>query len=288
MFGVITDLGFPRLTHTSTAGLKFAAHVKELTPELPVLVQSSQSVESQYAEAGAPGCKFVCKTSPTLLQSLRDYFRDDLLFGLLKFQDGATGEQLGTVSNVSELARVWAELPLSSVGYRAPLAPLALVLRARGVRAREALPRVAVPAGLHRRHGQGAARPAAQLDPSEVRAHRKLASTVENVQTADATTPIVRLGSGSLGGKGRGFRFLHNLSEKINMTSIIPDVELAVSLRFILATSVFDDFMESNELVRPRSTRRATRRSRRSSRRRRCPRTRRAPSTPSSRLRQAR
>ena len=42
------------------------------------------------------------KTSETLLQSLREYLRDDLLFGPLKFQDGLTGEQIGSVSNVSE------------------------------------------------------------------------------------------------------------------------------------------------------------------------------------------
>ena len=40
---LIHDLGFPREgTHNATAGLKFAAHVKELSPELPVLVQTSQ------------------------------------------------------------------------------------------------------------------------------------------------------------------------------------------------------------------------------------------------------
>ena len=74
---------------------------------------------------------------------------------------------------------------------------------------------------------------------------------VENHTSADAATPIVRLGSGSLGGKGRGFRFLHSLSDKINLATVIPDLELVVPRCFILATSVFDEFMEQNALVAP-------------------------------------
>ena len=51
---------------------------------------------------------------------------------------------------------------------------------------------------------------------SETRAHRnKLASGVENAHSADAATNIARLGKGSLGGKGRGFRFLHSVSDKV-------------------------------------------------------------------------
>ena len=47
---------------------------------------------------------------------------------------------------------------------------------------------------------------------SETRAHRnKLASGVENAHSADGATNIARLGKGSLGGKGRGFRFLHSV-----------------------------------------------------------------------------
>ena len=225
MFGVITDLGFPRTACTrrrrpQVRRPRQGAHARAPRPRAVVA-----AVESQYAEAARSlGCKFVCKTSPTLLQSLRDYFRDDLLFGPLKFQDGVTGEQLGAVSNVSELAKTWAELPLSSVGYHARHSHLSRWFFARAefelakrFRASQ-YPQDFIDA-------TGRERPdwLRNWILSEVRAHRnKLASTVENVQAADATTPIVRLGSGSLGGKGRGFRFLHNLSDKINMSTRHP------------------------------------------------------------------
>jgi hypothetical protein len=65
------------------------------------------------------GLKYTCKNSPSLLQTVRDYIHEDLMFGPLKFQDGVTGKPLGQVANVTELLNVWAELPLTSVAYHA-------------------------------------------------------------------------------------------------------------------------------------------------------------------------
>ena len=87
---------------------------------------------------------------------------------------------------------------------------------------------------------------------SEVRAHRnKLASGVENFETAEADMPFTRLGSGSLGGKGRGFRFLHSVVESQNLSNIMPELSLVVPRCFVLATGVFDRFIEKNQLLLP-------------------------------------
>ena len=255
MFGVITDMGFPKDgVHVQTAGLQFIAYVKEQQPELPVLMQSASAEDTKEAGAArALGAKFVCKSSPTLLHSLRDYMRNDLGFGPLNFQDGTTGKQIGSVSTVTQLMKTWSELPLPSVAYHARKEHLSRWFFARAeFQLAKRFRASQYPQDFI--DDQGRERPdwLRTWILSEVRAHRnKLASTVENVQTADATTPIVRLGTGSLGGKGRGFRFLHKLSEKFNMSTVIPDLELVVPRCFILATSVFDEFMETNALIEP-------------------------------------
>ena len=47
-FGVITDLGFPKEgKHNPAAGLQLIAYIKEMQPELPVLMQTSQKEDSQ-------------------------------------------------------------------------------------------------------------------------------------------------------------------------------------------------------------------------------------------------
>ena len=75
---------------------------------------------------------------------------------------------------------------------------------------------------------------------SETRAHRnKLASGVENAHSADAATNIARLGKGSLGGKGRGFRFLHSVSDKYGLATLMPELKIVTPRCFILATEVY-------------------------------------------------
>ena len=254
IFGVITDLGFPKEgVHTANAGLRFAAHIKEIQPELPVLMQSQSLEDSAEADAARSlGLKFVCKQSPVLLQSLREFLVDDLMFGPLKFQD-SDGTPLGGASTVASLLKTYENLPLSAVSYHARHSHLSRWFFARAEFQLARRFRASnYPADFI--DGDGKERPdwLRNWILSEVRAHRnKLASTVENAQTADATTPIVRLGSGSLGGKGRGFRFLHTLSDKIAMGTVIPDMELIVPQCYILSTSVFDDFMERNALTAP-------------------------------------
>ena len=210
--------------HVNTAGLEFIAYVKEQHPEMPVLMQSASATDGPQANAArALGAKYVCKTEPTLLQSLREFMRDDLMFGPLNFQDGVTGKQIGSVSTVTELLNTWAKLPESSVAFHARHSHLSRWFFARAeFQLAKRFRASNYPQDFLDEHGRERPDWLRNWILSEVRAHRnKLASTVENVQTADATTPIVRLGTGSLGGKGRGFRFLHQLSEKFNMKTIV-------------------------------------------------------------------
>lgn len=71
------------------------------------------------------------------------------------------------------------------------------------------------------------------------------------MHSADASTTIVRLGKGSLGGKGRGFRFLHSIEDKYSLSTLLPELEMVVPRSFILATEVFDRFIEDNKLMVP-------------------------------------
>mgnify|MGYP002052632610 CR=1 FL=1 len=70
-------------------------------------------------------------------------------------------------------------------------------------------------------------------------------------EITDFDSSMVRYGKGALGGKGRGFRFLHNLSDKFNMSTVFPELELVVPRCFILATEVFDRFIADNKLMVP-------------------------------------
>ena len=75
-----------------SAGLSLLEEVKRHNAELPVLMQSSSPETSDAAvRAVEMGARYACKDSPSLLNTLREFMRDDLLIGPLKMQDGVTG-----------------------------------------------------------------------------------------------------------------------------------------------------------------------------------------------------
>jgi hypothetical protein len=59
---------------------------------------------------------------------------------------------------------------------------------------------------------------------------------------------IVRLGRGSLGGKGRGLAFMCNMMENIDMKALIPGINIRMPATAIIGAIEFDKFLESNDL----------------------------------------
>src|SRR5262245_39865718 len=91
VLGVISDIEFPAEGELSkTAGLEFARNVRELAPDVPILLQSS--TPQHATSAAAVGASFLLKGSPTLLSDLRDFMTDYFGFGEFVFRlpDGSS------------------------------------------------------------------------------------------------------------------------------------------------------------------------------------------------------
>lgn len=59
---------------------------------------------------------------------------------------------------------------------------------------------------------------------------------------------IVRLGRGSLGGKGRGLAFLSNFIENIYFKKLIKDINVSIPQTAIIGVDEYDNFIEKNNL----------------------------------------
>jgi hypothetical protein len=59
---------------------------------------------------------------------------------------------------------------------------------------------------------------------------------------------IVRMGKGSLGGKGRGIAFMCNFIENIDFKKLIPGLNIRIPPTAIIGSSEFDKFLENNNL----------------------------------------
>ncbi|MDP4185190.1 MAG: PEP/pyruvate-binding domain-containing protein, partial [Bacteroidota bacterium] len=59
---------------------------------------------------------------------------------------------------------------------------------------------------------------------------------------------ILRMGKGSLGGKGRGMAFLSHFVENIDFKKIIPNINIRIPATSIIGSQEFDKFIEINNL----------------------------------------
>jgi hypothetical protein len=59
---------------------------------------------------------------------------------------------------------------------------------------------------------------------------------------------VVRMGRGSLGGKGRGLAFMCNMMENIDMKALIPGINIRMPATAIIGAIEFDKFLETNDL----------------------------------------
>ncbi len=69
----------------------------------------------------------------------------------------------------------------------------------------------------------------------------------------DAMATFYRIGGGSLGGKARGLAFIESLLNQFPIDRHFPGVRIAVPSSVVVATEVFDRFMEENDLTDSRA-----------------------------------
>jgi hypothetical protein len=242
LLGIILDASFPKGGRLDkAAGRSFASFVKESRPELPIVIQSgSDNVDI----AGNLGLEFIDKRSRSLLQDLRVFMQNHLGFGdfLFKLPDGTI------VSKASDLRSLgWAiqAIPDESLLFHANNHHFSTWLRARvEFELADAIRAITS-------EGRSAEEVRADLLRA-LNSHRERTSAGVVAEFSpsnfEASNRFVRIGSGSLGGKGRGLAFVNSLFNTYSIEDRFPDVRIFVPPTAVLATSVFDKFMEMSRL----------------------------------------
>ena len=244
VLGVIVDAAFPREGRMDpTAGFRFAQVLKKRAPDLPVLMQSESRSAGMAASAGLP---FLDKNSPTLLADLRKFMQRDLGFGDFVFRqpDGAV------ISRAPDLRTLeWAIQAVPGEHLRSNVARSDfctwLIARTEFELAEATRNIVQQPAEDPEtlRH----------LLLAALRTYRGRSSAGVVVdyssRTFEGGAGVMRIGRGSLGGKGRGLAFVNALINRYRLEHRFPDVRIFVPPTAVLTTGVFDRFMESSGLL---------------------------------------
>jgi CheY-like chemotaxis protein len=247
VMGVISDIQFPREKGgevSPSAGLDLAQRIKEARPDIPILLQSSNPEFEKTAESVASG--FLLKGSPVMLDEIRQYLTNHSFFGDFVFRMGGNGEEVDRAGDLRSLLEKLETVPADSIGYHGARHDFSSWLRARGEFAlayrlrprqvsdyssledlREDLIRSI---GAYRREQSRST--VADYDP----------------EVLSYAGGIMRIGGGSIGGKGRGLAFATRLVDRFGLENRFPDVRIFVPPAVILGTDVFNEFLDGNGL----------------------------------------
>jgi CheY-like chemotaxis protein len=244
ILGVVSDVEFPREgSWSAEAGLEFARRVKELWPDVPVLLQSSRPENEPLALAA--GAEFLLKGSPLLLNGLRRFMLANFGFGDFQFRR-PDGSEVARVADLRSLEEALHRVPAESLAYHAERNHFSKWLKARTefALAHELRPHkvsdFATVEDLRRTLIRAIA---------DYRRERDQAVVADfDRDTFDASGDMYRIGGGSLGGKARGLAFMRRLLSESGLGRAFPGVAVRVPPAIVLATDVFDRFLDQNDL----------------------------------------
>jgi CheY-like chemotaxis protein len=243
--GVISDARFPREGESDPeAGLEFVRRVKAEDPDMPTLIQSTD--ETLAEKAHALGAAFLHKRSPRLLEEVRRFMQASLGFGDFVFLDPASGTEVARASDLAGMPKVLRTVPGESLRHHASRNHFSNWCMART--------EFALAARIRPKKVSDFA-DAEELRAYLVEAFSGLQSEARRGVVADFTprefeelTGFVRIGAGSMGGKGRGLGFINSLLSRQGSPAD-GDVRVFVPPAAAIGTDVFDEFLQSNGLA---------------------------------------
>ena len=244
IIGVFTDGKFPDPEDgRDTAGLKLVRYVRSRDLNLPILFQSKNLELKEEAEA--LGVRFLHKEDTQLYGRIADFMLEEMSFGdfIFKLPDGT---EVGRAANLRQLVEELSRAPIESVEYHATRNHFSHWLR---TRTEFSL------AAILRHLTIGDFESTEEIRDFILNSMRGHIDRVRNRSIRDNDSPhsdqgFLRIGRGSLGGKGRGLAFFFSRMPDLGLQDKFPDVEFIVPHSIVLATDLFEEFIEMNGLSR--------------------------------------
>ncbi|MCD4711177.1 MAG: pyruvate, phosphate dikinase, partial [Bacteroidales bacterium] len=242
---LISDVKFPKGEKMDdNAGFSLVAQVRDMIKGLPTVIQSSDIKNSR--RAFELKSTFINKNSETLLQDIRNFIMHHLGFGSFVYRDSG-GRKIAEAQSLKEFEKHISSIPSESLVYHGKRNHFSLWLMARG--------EIKIAKMIHPVKVTDFKTPVDFRNYLQhvIKKYRNESNTgkivnFEGLALLDESN-IVSLGSGALGGKGRGCAFINTLIYNLNFSEIIPEMNIRTPRTAIIGTDEFDIFMERNNLL---------------------------------------
>jgi len=259
ILGIISDVKIPRNGKLDTdAGHEFISYVKKSNPFVPTMLQSTDPDNRKKAEQ--IGTYFINKNSPNLIQDFNHFLLKHLGFGDFIFYVPKKEhnkkesdkihhlelEEITRASNLKEFENALQKIPLESIRYHTNRNDLSNWLMAR---CEFKLALKLRPQKVSDFKTLDEMRKYLVNVFNESRKERQLGvmSDFSN-QKFEFESSYTKIGSESLGGKGRGIAFIRTLLARYNFNQKYPNVKITVPSSVAIGTDEFDRFISINKL----------------------------------------
>ena len=226
------------------AGTDLIREVRCFSPDLPIVIQSSESEYSKIAYDLQ--AIFINKQSESLLPEIKSFINHQLGFGSYVFRDG-TGQKIAQARTLEEFTKQLDAIPEDSLIYHAKRNHYSLWLMARGeIRAAK----IIYPIKTTDFNSLDEYREHIKFIIRNYRNESLSGKIIDfNEKALSDESNIVRMGNGELGGKGRGLAFVNTLIYNLDFSNIIPGINICTPSTSIIGTDEYDVFLEQNYLL---------------------------------------
>lgn len=245
ILGVISDVSFKREgSKDSHAGLRLAKYIRNRSPYLPIIIESSD-IENSEKVHEFDGV-FLDKNSKKLPVDLGDAIMANFGFGDFIVRDPVTKQEIMRLKELKDMQKNIFNIPDEALFHHASTNDISRWLYSR------ALFPIAEVIKQHRFRSLDEAPAVKQLFFDLIVKYRKMKNrgvvAVFRKDRFDYYSNFARIGEGSLGGKGRGLAFIDSIIKKNPVCDNFSGVTISIPRTVVLCTDIFDEFMVSNGL----------------------------------------
>jgi len=244
LLGVISDIEFTQKgIKEQNAGFNLLRELRKTSADIPFLLQSSDITKKNTAMQLKTS--FLYKKSHTLLKELRDFILSSLGFGDFIFTD-ETGREYYRIHSLKDFEKGLKLIPQTSLSYHGERDHFSSWFSAHG---EFQIARRIKPVKTSDFHNLEEMRDFLIAQFQKVKEVRNRGKIIDfESGRLNQKEVIIRIGNGSLGGKGRGLAFFNAMISAMNLSGKFEKTSIAIPKTVIICTSEYDQFLSDNQL----------------------------------------
>lgn len=245
ILGIVSDMSYSHDgVKDKLAGYKFARWVKIQDKFIPIIFDSSETSNKVYADELT--CSFIDKNSKSFPLDLKKQVMNNFGFGDFVIIDPITNNEICRIRNLKDLQKQIFDIPTESLVYHMSHNHFSRFFYSRAI--------FPIAEWLKKLDMADFANveDARQMIYDAIIKYRRIKNSgivaVFDKDRFDEFSNFVRIGNGSIGGKGRSIAFMDNIVKEHIELNDYANAIVKIPRTVVLCTDIFDEFMETNDL----------------------------------------